>query len=126
MQASGVLGSRFMVDVTARPGVDLAKLEAAIDEELAKLRSKPLTDEELTRAKNQYETAFVARLESVRERASILNLYQAEVGDPGFADRDLERYRKATADGIRQFAERVLDPKARVILQVIPKKGGER
>jgi predicted Zn-dependent peptidase len=121
-QESGSLGSRFTVDVIARPGVSLDKLEAAIDKEIEKLRKAPLEGEELERAKNQIETAFVVRVESVRERASLLNMYQAEVKDPGFAAKDLERYRRATKDEIRAAAETYLVPNARVIVRVVPKK----
>jgi zinc protease len=121
VQDSSFLGSRFMVDVIARPGVSLDKLEAAIDKELEKVRKAALTDEELDRAKNLVETSFVVRLEGVRERASLLNMYQAEVKDPGFATKDLERYRRATKDQIRAVADSVLVPNARVVLRVVPK-----
>lgn len=121
-QDSGVLGSRFEVDVIARPGVDLAKLEAAIDAELAKVRSAPIADDELLRAKNLVETAFVMRLQGVRERASLLNMYEAELHDPGFAPKDLERYRAATKEGIKATAEKYLLANARVVLRVVPKK----
>lgn len=124
-QESGTLGSRFTVDVIARPGVSLDKLEAAIDKELEKIRKTPLADEELERAKNQYETSFVLRVESVRERASLLNMYQAEVKDPGFAQKDLERYRRATKEDVRATAERYLLPNARVIVRVIPRRKAE-
>ena len=123
--ASGVLGSQFDVDVIARPGVSLDKLEAAIDAELDKVRKISVKDDELVRAKNDFESAFVSRLEGVAERASILNAYQAEVGDPGYAQKDLDRYRKATADDVRAMASKVLDPKARVILRVVPKAKGD-
>jgi predicted Zn-dependent peptidase len=121
-QESGTLGSRFVVDVIARPGVSLDKLEAAIDKELEKARKAPLAEEELERSKNLVETSFVVRLEGVRERASLLNMYQAEVKDPGFAPKDLERYRRATSGDIRAVAEKYLVPNARVIVRVIPKK----
>lgn len=120
-QESGFLGSRFTVGVIARPGVPLEKLEAAIDKELEKGRKADLADEEVERAKNLFETAFVTRLEGVRERASLLNMYQAEVKDPGFAQQDLERYRKATKASIRSTAEAYLNPSTRVILRVVPK-----
>ncbi len=120
-QESSTLGSRFTVDVIARPGVSLDKLEAAIDKELDKLRKTPLADEELERAKNLVETSFVVRLEGVRERASLLNMYQAEVKDPGFAQKDLERYRRATKDQIRAAAETYVLPNARVVVRVVPK-----
>jgi predicted Zn-dependent peptidase len=128
-QMSGFLGSRFVVGVVARPGVSLDKLSAAIDKELELARKEKLKDEELTRAKNAYETSFVTRLESVRERANTLNMYEADVGDPGYVQKDLDRYRAATADGIRAVAARVMDPNARVVITVVPKgrgKGGAK
>ncbi len=122
-QESGTLGSRFVVGVVARPGVSLDRIEAAVDKELEAIRKTALADDELTRAKNLIETAFVKRLESVRERASLLNAYQAELKDPGYAPKDLERYRTATKEAIRDVAARTLLPNARVIIRVVPKKG---
>ena len=121
-QDSGMLGSRFVVEVLARPGTSLDKLEAAIEKEIALVRSAALADDELARAKNLVETGFVRRLESVRERASLLNMYEAEVKDPGYAQRDLERYRAATKDGVKAVAAKYLVPEARVIVRVVPKK----
>lgn len=122
VQDSGVLGSSFRIGVLARPGVSLEKLEAAIDRELDAARRAPLADDELVRAKNLVETAFVTRLESVRERASLLAMYQAELKDPGFAAKDVERYRAATREGVRDVASRYLTADKRVILRVVPKK----
>ncbi|MCL2777840.1 MAG: insulinase family protein [Polyangiaceae bacterium] len=121
-QDSGTLGSRFEVDVMARPGVSLDALEAAIDKELAAVRNAPLSGAELERAKNMVETSFVMRAESLRERAALLNMYEAEVGDPGYAEKDLTRYRVATTTSIQKVAEAYLVPNARVILRVVPKK----
>ncbi|MCL2724167.1 MAG: insulinase family protein [Polyangiaceae bacterium] len=121
-QDSGTLGSRFEIGVIARPGVSLDALEAAIDKELALARSKPIASDELERAKNMIETSFVTRLESLRERASLLNMYEAEVGDPGYTEKDLARYRTASAAGIQKVAETFLLPNARVVIRVVPKK----
>ena len=95
----------------ARPGVSLDRLAAAVDKELDAIRKTPMTDDDLVRA---------TRLESVRERASLLNMYQAAMNEPGFAQKDLERYRSATKEGIRDTAAKYLDPNARVILRVVP------
>jgi zinc protease len=122
-QESGTLGSRFELGVVARPGVSLDRIEAAIDKELDAMRKTPIADDELVRAKNLVETAFVTRLESVRERASLLNMYQADLKDPGYAPKDLERYRVATKEAIRDVAAKTLLPGARVVIRVVPKKG---
>lgn len=129
-QQSGTLGSRFVVGVVARPGASLDAIEAAVDKELEKVRRSPLGDDEIDRAKNLFETGFVTRLESVRDRASLLAMYEAETKDPGFLPRDLDRYRRTDREAIRGVAERYLLPNARVILRVVPKKsatdGGAR
>jgi zinc protease len=119
-QENGVLGSRFVIEALARPGVSLETLEKAIAVELSRVRTKGVTDEELIRAKNLHETGFVTKLESVRERASLLNMYLAEVGNPGFIGDDLSRYRKATAAGVKTYADRVLSPDGFVAIHVVP------
>lgn len=120
-QRSQDLSSMFVIEAVAQPGVSLDELEAAIDVQVAKLASAPPTNAELERAQNQYETSFVARLQSVAERAQLLNTYQMAVGDPGYADEDLARYRAATPAQIQAVVKATLDPNARVILRVVPK-----
>ncbi len=108
LQESGTVASRFIVSVVARPQVSLDKLEAAIDRELDRVRKATVTDEELRRAQNGVETSFVSRLQSVRVRASLLNEYQTVLGDPGYAQKDIDRYRRATAAGLKATAAGVL------------------
>ena len=121
-QESGDLSSRFVVEAIARPGVKLDQLEKAIDAELAKLRKDEVAPAELSRAQNQYEMSFFSQLQSVMRRASLLNAYETYKGDPGFLEQDIQRYRSATPAGLLKIAKETLDPKARVILHVVPKK----
>jgi zinc protease len=120
-QYSQDLGSYFSIEAIAQPGVKLDDLEAAIDAEVAKLVAKPVSAEELQRAKNQFETSFVSRLQSVSARAALLNRYEAGKGDPGFAEKDLQRYRDVTSASLQTGMKSVLDPAARVVLRVVPK-----
>jgi zinc protease len=70
--------------------------------------------------------AFVDGLQSVPERASLLNIYQTELGDPGYVQRDLDRYRKATAPDLRTYAKKVLLPDSMVVLTIVPRKEASR
>jgi predicted Zn-dependent peptidase len=126
VQQSQKLGSSFIVTALVRPHVDPARVERALFDQIAQLRAKAVTAEELTRARNDYEMAFVERLQSVPERASLLNLYQVDLGDPGSAQRDLDRYRRATAEDLLAVAKRVLLPDAVVVLTTVPKKEAKR
>ncbi|MBK9264291.1 MAG: insulinase family protein [Polyangiaceae bacterium] len=124
-QASQDSGSYFQVEAIAQPGVPLEKLEAAIDAELKKLTSETISAAELTRAQNQYETSFVSRLQSIHTRAMNLNLYESFVGDPGFAEKDLDLYRAVTPASLLAIARGTLDPNGRVIIHVVPEKKPE-
>lgn len=120
-QASQDQGSYFAVEAIARPGVTPAALEKAIDEQLKKVLAEGVTGEELERARNQYETGFVSRLQSLASRASMLNMYESTEGDPGFAERDLQRYRDASTASVHKWAKSTIDLEARVVVHVIPK-----
>jgi zinc protease len=125
-QESHVLASDFVVDALVRPGVDPVKVERALFSEIAIVRAHGITAEELERARNGYEMEFVDRLQSIAERASLLNMYQAEVGDPGYVQRDLERYRRATAQDVLANAKKVFLPEAMVVLTIVPRKEARR
>ena len=105
-----------------RPGVDPAKVEKALFAEVAKVRAQEVAGEELERARNEYEMSFVDRLQGVPARASLLNDYQAELGDPGYVQRDLDRYRRAGASDLLAYAKKVLLPDAVVVLTIVPRK----
>lgn len=120
-QESRVLASDFAVEALVRPGVDPARVEKALFDQIAKACSQEVSEAELNRARNDYEMEFVDRLQSIPERASLLNDYQAEIGDPGFVQRDLDRYRNATAKDLLAYAKKVLRPDAVVVLTIVPK-----
>ncbi len=120
-QESRDLSGQFTIEITARPKVSLDEIERVVDAELEKLVKEPVTEAELSRAKNDYETSFVKGLESVENRASQLNAYQTYLGDPGYLQKDLERYRAVSRDSLHGVAKSVLDLDARVVLRIVPK-----
>ncbi len=121
-QESMRLGSMFMVTALVRPGVDPAKVEKSLFAEVGKLRDHAVSAEELDRARNGYEMGFVDGLQGIERRASLLNEYQVAVGDPGYAQTDLNRYRSATAAELQTYAKKVLLPDAVVVLTIAPKQ----
>jgi zinc protease len=125
-QESRILGSDFVVDALVRPGIDPAKVEKALLDQVAKVRDKEVTSEELERARNTYEMEFVDRLQGIEERASLLNMYQAETGDPGYVQHDLDRYRHASEKDLLAYAKKVLLPDAVVIMTIVPRKEAKR
>ncbi|MDP1661596.1 MAG: pitrilysin family protein, partial [Phycisphaerales bacterium] len=128
-QDSAALSSVFRVTVMTLPDADLAKVEAAMDEELARLIADGPTAAELEQRRTQIEVNKLTRLQSIEARADALNeyLYYFGENDPTFnpADglkRDLDRYRNATSASVRTWAARVLTPKAKLVQHVLPEE----
>jgi zinc protease len=122
-QQSQALGSNFIIMATARPGQDLGKIQAVIDEELDKLRAEAPTARELTRALNQTEASFYRNMERVGGfggKADQLNAYFKAAGTPDYFEKDLARYRAITAAEVQAAVARYLPKDRRVELSVIP------
>jgi len=123
-QNSREAGSFFQVVATAAPGRTLAEVERAIAREMGSLVEKGPTDIELERCLAQAEAHFLFRLQTVGGfggKSDQLNAYNTFLGDPGYFDRDLERYRSATPAALRAAAARHLTARGRVVLSVVPR-----
>ena len=123
-QNSRELGSFFQVVATAAPGRTLGEVDRAIMREIAALVEKGPTEAELERCLAQAEAHFIFRLQTVGGfggKSDQLNAYNTFLGDPGFFERDLQRYRGASAEALRQEAARYLVGNRRVVLSVVPR-----
>jgi zinc protease len=121
-QSSMTLGSVFSIEATARPGHTAAELEKAVDEEVARLASTPPTEEELTRARNTFETQLYRGLEKVMGIANQLNSYNQLAGDPGFLPKDILRYRAVKPADVSRVVATQLKKTARVVVHAKPGK----
>jgi zinc protease len=122
-QSGGRLGGEFQLSATARSGVPLAELERVILEEIERVKAEPPAPRELERIVNQYEVAFLERLELVSAKADQLNSYLFYTGTPDYFNQDLERFRRLTTQSLSAAARRYLDPERRVVLSVVPRGG---
>src|SRR5206468_473617 len=116
----------FRIVATARPGRTLDEIEQAIDDEVAALRAHAPTTDELFRAVASIEMSFAQELEPLLGRAELLSEYEYAFGDPGRVGWDLARFRKVTPEGVTEWARKLLDPGARLVLRVMPEKGQKK
>jgi zinc protease len=118
-----VVGAAMLVVwVTARPGVELDALEAALDAEMAGLAS--VTEEEVTRAVRLIEARQLDELQKVDERADQLSMFTCLFDDPGLINTELDRIRAVRASDVRDFAARHLGPDHAATLVYVPVAGG--
>jgi len=121
-QESMRLGSLFRIEVTANPDVSLERLERVVDEVLEELRRDGPHEDELQRARASVETSAVSGLQSLLSVADTLNGYDANLGDPDRLAWDLDRYRTATPESVRDAVRRTLVPGRRLVLRVVPRQ----
>jgi predicted Zn-dependent peptidase len=115
-EGTGIL----MLQATAREGVSIETIEAAIDEEVARLSVDGITGDELTRAKNRAEVEYAHQLETFDARADLLGMMSTYFGDPAMVDRWLDPYRTATAENLAHVARKYLIPENRVTSVFVP------
>ena len=114
----------YMLDATAAPGRDIAKVEAALVAEVEKLAQELATDFELDRARNRLEAAYIMGSDSAMNRA--VRLARAEaVGDWRLAERYVGEIRRVTAEDVMRVAATYLTEKNRTVGVLIPLKDDE-
>ncbi len=119
------LGGMFYIQVDVKQGVDVATVEAALDEELKKLLAEGPTTDELERARTVYRGGFVRGIERIGGfggKADALAECAVFAGDPGCFRESLSVYANATAAEITEAGKRWLSAGDHTIV-VVP---GER
>ncbi len=105
------LGSYFLITADARPGVELATVESAMDEELARFLREGPSPEELKRVKTEFRAGFIRGIERIGGfggKTDILAQNEVYAGSPEFHKVTQKRTYTATADDLRTAAWRWL------------------
>jgi zinc protease len=97
----------FTFYATVMPGRTVEEVERVLDEELARLRAEPPSAEELRRAQNQLEAAYLFARDSVHARASTLGRHEL-VGGWRLRDRFLPGIQAVTGADVLRVARRYL------------------
>ncbi|HPP01905.1 MAG: insulinase family protein [Candidatus Omnitrophica bacterium] len=98
----------FGIQVMAKPGMDLAKIEKAVNEEMETFLRFGPSEEELIRVKNEYVSNFVRGIEQIGGfggKSDILASNQVYAGDPAYYKVTLERIQNATRKDLLETAQ---------------------
>jgi zinc protease len=109
----------FYVSATARPGVTTDKVEAALLDEVERVKATPVSADELARAKSRVEAEFVFQADSVTSQARQIG-YWAMVDDWRYLTTYVERVRALTPDDVQRVAQKYLVTDDRTVGQFIP------
>jgi len=89
-------------------GVDMKDAEAAVMEEIIKLRENGITDAELQKVKNKTESAMAFEDMSLMNRASSIAMYEL-LGDANLINTELSKYQEVTAQEIVDLCRIIFD-----------------
>jgi len=110
----------LLIQAIPAPGVTLARLEAAIGAELAKLAAQGVQPAELARVKAKMRTSFYDALQNVEGVAQSLAEGEALKHDPdAFIDGEAREIESLTPDALREAARR-LTPDNSSVVKVLP------
>ena len=109
----------FSISAQAMPGKNAAEVEHAIDQVLEQIKSEPVGDRELQKAKNQVEADYVFRQDSIFGQGMRIGRYEISVGLE-LMDRYLEEIRKVSATDLLRVSQKFLDQDRRTVGTLIP------
>jgi zinc protease len=112
--------SIFTLWVTARPGVELERLESALLAEIDLLAAEGPTDADLERVGNLYASRMASSLERIGERADRLGMYTCLFDDPDRVNHEVARYRAVDAGRVVDALRASIHAENRVTLTFVP------
>lgn len=109
----------FTIAAQVMPGKDPTEIEREIDAVLAKIKSDPISERELQKAKNQIESTFIFAQDSIFGQGMKIGFYEA-VGGWRLMDGFIDGIRKVTREDIRRVAKQYLDHDRSTVGVMIP------
>jgi zinc protease len=110
----------FWFWATPMPGQTPETLETELSRHMERLKAEPVTEEELARAKNQIESAFVFQEDSVHRRAALLARFEL-IGGYALKDSFITRIRAVTVADLTRVAGVWFAPERKSVGVLLPK-----
>jgi predicted Zn-dependent peptidase len=111
----------FQVGAVALPGKTIEELERAIDAEIERVKTGPIEDWEIEKARNSQKRQYVAGLTSSLQRAVLLGQYALFANDPNLINTYIDRINAVTAADVQRVAKEYLVPTNRTVVVTSPK-----
>jgi zinc protease len=102
-------------------GVDLQQLEAAADEEIAKLQQDLIPELEFQKLKNTVEASMIQRLSGIEGRSELLATAYTYYKSTNTVNTEIDRFLAVSREDIRNAARRYFRRDNRVVLYYLPK-----
>ncbi|MEP6669401.1 MAG: pitrilysin family protein [Chthoniobacter sp.] len=107
-------------EVVLASGVPVEKAKTVLFGEIAKITAKPISDAELTIARNQLLAAKLIERETFEGKASALGEAAAVYGDPNRANTDLSDLQAVTPAQVQTVAQKWFTPANQLVIEYLP------
>ncbi len=111
----------FYSNATLRPGIKTEDVEAAIYDEIERLKKEPIADWELQKAKNTTRRNLINGLQSSLSRAFTIGQYAVYYNDPGLINTRLDKAAAVTKEDVQRVANKYLVNTNRTVVITMPK-----
>ncbi len=111
----------WYANATLLPGVNTKDVEAAIYEEIERLKKEPIADWELQKAKNSTRRNFINGLQSSLARAIQIGQYTVYYNDPNLINTRLDKVMTVTKEDVQRVANKYLVDTNRTVVVTMPK-----
>jgi len=108
-----------------KQGVDPQKCEAAIYDELDKLKKTPVSDVELEKAKNIRLVEFYQQMRTINGRANTIGTYEIFFGDYHKVFDAAKNYAAVTKQDVQRVAQKYFAANNRTVATLLPEAGQE-
>jgi zinc protease len=86
------------------------------------MRNQPVSDEELSKAKNQTTAGFIVGRQSMQQKADLLGRMAVLRGDPDLVNTELAKYQAVTPADIQRVCQKYITPANETKLWVYPEE----
>ena len=111
----------FYTNATLRPGVKTEDIEAAVYAEIERLKTEPIADWELQKAKNTTRRNLINGLQSSIARAIQIGQYTVYYNDPNLINERLNKVAAVTKEDVQRVAKQYLVDTNRTVVITMPK-----
>jgi predicted Zn-dependent peptidase len=115
----------FQAFATVAPGKDPAVVEAAIYEEIDKIKDGKIEDWEIEKARNSARRSAAAAETNTLQRAIQLGQYALFYDDPSLINTHVDRIVKVTAADVQRVARKYLTKENRSVIVSMPKSSAQ-
>lgn len=115
----------FAINVRPRPGTDLDRLEAVIEEELAKVQNEGITEQEHQKALNMIRSQFYFGLQTISGKAGQLGRAEILYGSYESLFSQMDNFGTVKREHVQEAARKYLTENNKTVGRLIPEGGGK-